>query len=94
MSRQIRRNGAPYQGILLLIAVLTALPALSIDMSLPALPDIVSAFGVSAASAQLSIGLFLVGFALAQPVCGPLSDRFGRRPVLLISLGIFAVAGL
>lgn len=78
----------------LLVAALTALPALSIDMSLPALPDLAEGFGVAAAGAQLSIGLFLLGFAAGQLACGPLSDRFGRRPVLLTGLGLFAAAGL
>lgn len=77
-----------------LIAALTALPALAIDMSLPGLPQIAGGLGASPASAQLTIGVFLAGFAVAQPVCGPLSDRFGRRPVLLAGLGLFALAGL
>ncbi|GAA0572769.1 multidrug effflux MFS transporter [Craurococcus roseus] len=77
-----------------LIAALTALPALSIDMGLPALPDLADAFGAGAGDAQLSIGLFLAGFAAAQLGCGPASDRFGRRPVLLAGLGLFAAAGL
>ena len=49
---------------------------------------------MSRRAAQLSIGLFLLGFALAQLACGPLSDRFGRRPVLLAGLGLFAAVGL
>lgn len=82
------------RGLTALIAALTALPALSIDMGLPALPDLADAFGAGAGHAQLSIGLFLVGFAAAQLGCGPASDRFGRRPVLLAGLGLFAAAGL
>jgi MFS transporter, DHA1 family, multidrug resistance protein len=82
------------RGLTALIAALTALPALSIDMSLPALPDLASSLSAEAGPAQLSIGLFLAGFALAQLACGPLSDRFGRRPVLLAGLGLFAAAGL
>lgn len=76
-----------------LIAWMTALPALAIDMSLPALPETAGGLGVGTASAQLTIGVFLVGFALAQLACGPLSDRLGRRPVLLAGLALFAVAG-
>jgi DHA1 family bicyclomycin/chloramphenicol resistance-like MFS transporter len=82
------------RGFTALVAALTALPALSIDMGLPALPELADGFGASAGDAQLSIGLFLLGFALAQLACGPLSDRFGRRPVLLAGLGLFAAAGL
>lgn len=80
-------------GLTVLIAALTALPALAIDMSLPALPDMARGLGVGMASAQLTISLFLAGFALAQLACGPLSDRLGRRPVLLAGLGLFALAG-
>lgn len=82
------------RGLTILVAALTALPALSIDMGLPALPAMAAAFGVGPEAAQLSIGLFLAGFAAAQLACGPLSDRFGRRPVLLAGLGLFAAAGL
>jgi MFS transporter, DHA1 family, multidrug resistance protein len=81
-------------GLTLLIAALTALPAMSIDMSLPALPDLAADLGIGSAAAQLSISLFLAGFAAAQLLCGSLSDRFGRRPVLLAGLRLFAATGL
>lgn len=78
----------------LLLAALTGLTALSIDMSLPALPQLQRAFGASAGSIQLTLSLFLVGYGVGQLVCGFLSDRFGRRPVLLAGLALFTVAGL
>src|SRR5258705_2889842 len=77
--------------------VLTAvvgLGALSIDMFLPSLPTIAAVFGADAAIAQLTVTLFLMAFAAAQLVYGPLSDRFGRRWVLIGGLGLYAVAGL
>src|SRR6185295_8942129 len=77
--------------------VLTAvvgLGALSIDMFLPSLPTIAAVFGAEAATAQLTVILFLMAFAVAQLVYGPLSDRFGRRWVLIGGLGLYAVAGL
>jgi DHA1 family bicyclomycin/chloramphenicol resistance-like MFS transporter len=77
--------------------VLTAvvgLGALSIDMFLPSLPTIAAVFGAEAATAQLTVTLFLMAFAAAQLVYGPLSDRFGRRWVLIGGLGLYAVAGL
>src|ERR671929_1196771 len=85
-----RRPGA----LTLLLAALTGLTALSIDMSLPAMPQLQQSFGAGVASVQLTLSIFLVGFALGQVVCGPLSDRWGRRPVLLAGLTLFTVAGL
>lgn len=77
-----------------LLAAMTGLTALAIDMSLPAMPQLQHAFGASTASVQLTLSLFLLGFACGQLVSGPLSDRIGRRPVLLAGLGLFTVAGL
>lgn len=77
-----------------LLAALTALTALSIDMSLPAMPQLQETFQAGVSSAQLTLSIFLLGFALGQLVCGPVSDRRGRRPVLLVGLGLFALAGL
>jgi drug resistance transporter, Bcr/CflA subfamily len=92
------REIAPLQGwaFTLLLAALTALTALSIDMSLPALPQLQRAFGGAgggAAGVQLTLSLFLVGYGIGQLVCGFLSDRYGRRPVLLGGLALFTVAG-
>src|SRR4051812_1561772 len=76
-----------------LLAALTALTSLSIDMSLPAMPQLQQAFHAGVSAAQLTLSVFLLGFALGQIVCGPVSDRRGRRPVLLVGLGLFALAG-
>jgi DHA1 family bicyclomycin/chloramphenicol resistance-like MFS transporter len=76
-----------------LLGALTALTALSIDMSLPALPALSRAFHAPPAEAQLTLTLFLIGYAVSQIVCGPLSDAFGRRRVLLAGLVVFTVAG-
>ncbi|HEV2864413.1 MAG TPA: multidrug effflux MFS transporter [Pyrinomonadaceae bacterium] len=77
----------------LLLAALTGLTALSIDMSLPAMPQLQQAFGAGVSAVQLTLSVFLAGFALGQVFCGPLSDRFGRRPVLVAGLALFTVAG-
>jgi DHA1 family bicyclomycin/chloramphenicol resistance-like MFS transporter len=76
------------------LAALTGTTALSIDMSLPAQPTLARVFGVSAETAQLTLSLFLVGFAIAQLLAGYLSDAFGRRPLLLWGLGLFTIAGV
>jgi DHA1 family bicyclomycin/chloramphenicol resistance-like MFS transporter len=78
----------------LMLGALAALPPLGIDMSLPALPSIAASLGTSAAAAGATLSIFLLGFAAAPLVFGPLSDRFGRRPVLLAGVTVFAAAGL
>ena len=78
----------------LILAALTGLAALSIDMSLPAMPQLQRTFGASVGAVQLTLSLFLIGFAIGQLACGVVADRTGRKPVLLAGLALFAVAGL
>lgn len=68
---------------------MASLVALSIDIYLPAIPIIMRQFSTSYGKVQLSIGLFLLGFGLSQLIYGPMSDKFGRRPVLIVGLGIY-----
>lgn len=76
------------------LAAMTAVTALSIDMSLPAQPTLAATFHVSSATAQLTLSVFLIGFACAQLITGYLSDAFGRRRVLLGGLALFTVSGV
>ncbi|HWL31170.1 MAG TPA: multidrug effflux MFS transporter [Xanthobacteraceae bacterium] len=78
----------------LLLAMLTGLGPLSMDMYLASLPAIGRILGASPAEVQLTISFYLAGFALSQVFYGPLSDRHGRRPVLLAALGVYVVATL
>lgn len=80
--------------VVILLTGLTGITPLSIDMPLAGLPAIAAAFGEPEAKAQLVVGVFLAGFAIAQLILGPTSDRFGRRPVLLVGLGVYSVMGL
>jgi DHA1 family bicyclomycin/chloramphenicol resistance-like MFS transporter len=80
-------------GFTIFLGALSALPPLSIDMGLPAFPTISAALGASSGSVGLTLSLFMLGFAVAQLVFGPLSDRYGRRPILLIGCGLFTLAG-
>src|SRR6201996_797889 len=76
----------------LLLSFLTALGPLSMDMYLPSLPEIAPSLNAPVLDAQLTISAYLFGFAVGQIFYGPISDRFGRKPVLLIAIVLYAVA--
>jgi len=76
------------------LALLTALGPLSTDMYLPSLPAITAGLGASTGQGQMTLSAFLLGFAAGQFFYGPVSDRVGRRPVLLFGLGLFTAASL
>lgn len=75
-----------------LIALLMSLTAMSIDIMLPALPLIGEHFQIANANdRQLVVGLYIVGLAIGQLIYGPLSDRFGRKWILVLGLGIYTI---
>lgn len=76
------------------LGMLTAIAPLSIDMYLPAMPDLADAFSVSAAHVQYSLSLFFVGLALGQLTYGPIADRYGRLPVLYFGICVYLAASL
>ncbi|HVA13068.1 MAG TPA: multidrug effflux MFS transporter [Stellaceae bacterium] len=76
-----------------LLGAQSMVSSLAVDMSLPALPAIAAGFDTTAARAQLTIGFYLLGYASGQLFYGPLSDRFGRRPMLLIGMTIYTLGG-
>ncbi|MFD6140789.1 multidrug effflux MFS transporter [Promicromonospora sp. NPDC060271] len=78
----------------IMLGALACLPALTVDMYLPALPQVASDLGTSDALAQLTVSCMLVGGALGQLVIGPLTDRFGRRLPLMIGLGMHVLVSL
>jgi DHA1 family bicyclomycin/chloramphenicol resistance-like MFS transporter len=77
-----------------LLAALTAVGPLTTDMYLPSLPDIARQLGASSAQVQLTISAYLIGFAGGQIIYGPVSDRHGRKPVLIAAIALYCVASL
>lgn len=80
--------------LLVMLGTVTALGALSIDLYLPAFPELARELGSSEAAVQLTLTACVVGLALGQVVAGPLSDAFGRRLPLVIGLGLWSLASL
>ncbi|EPO6661520.1 TPA: purine nucleoside transporter PunC [Klebsiella aerogenes] len=84
----------PGKGFLVWLGGLSVLGFLATDMYLPAFAAIQQDLNTSAASVSASLSLFLAGFAIGQLFWGPLSDRYGRKPILLAGLAIFALGCL
>ncbi|MEU4082283.1 Bcr/CflA family drug resistance efflux transporter [Streptomyces venezuelae] len=78
--------------VTLVLGGLTALPPLSMDMYLPALPEVTGALAAPAATIQLTLTACLAGMALGQLVVGPMSDKWGRRRPLLIGMVVYVLA--
>jgi DHA1 family bicyclomycin/chloramphenicol resistance-like MFS transporter len=82
------------RGLVVLIALLSAFVPLSTDLYLPALPGMGDYFGVSAGLTNLTLILFFLFFSLGLLFWGPLSDKYGRRPVLLAGLALYIAASI
>ena len=78
--------------LLALLAALVALGPLSVDMYLPAMPLMMRALNTDIGHMHLTLSSYLSGFALFHLACGPLADRFGRKPILTIGTGVFVIA--
>lgn len=77
-----------------LVVALTSLGPLSTDFYLPALPAIARALDTDSAGVQLTLSVYLLGFGAGQLLVGPLSDRFGRRPVMLWGMLVFVLSSV
>ncbi len=80
--------------VVLFLAMLLGLQPITTDLYLPALPGLTQQLGASMPQAQLTLSALLLAFGLSQIVWGPLSDRFGRRPVLLIGMVAYVAASI
>lgn len=80
--------------IVLLLSLLLGLQPITTDLYLPALPVLTAGFGAPMQQAQLTLTALLLAFGVSQLAWGPLSDRFGRRPILLIGLGAYVLAAV
>jgi MFS transporter, DHA1 family, multidrug resistance protein len=77
-----------------LLAALSAIGPLTTDMYLPSLPDIARQLNASTAEAQFTISAYLIGFAIGQIFYGPVSDRHGRKPILIAAIALYCIASL
>ena len=85
---------APRRALFAVIIAGTAIGPMSMHILLPSMPGMQRIFATDFSTVQLTLTLYLVGFAVAQLAYGPLSDRFGRRPMLLAGLALFLVGSL
>ena len=81
-------------GLLALLMAMTGIGPVSLNMLVPALPNLISELQTDIGTVQLTLSLFLLSLATAQLLLGPMSDRFGRRPVVLCGLSLSAIASL
>ena len=80
--------------VVLVLALLLGTQPVTTDLYLPALPALTASFGASMAQAQLTLSALLLAFGCSQLLWGPLSDRFGRRPILLSGLAAYVAASV
>lgn len=78
--------------VILILGLLTAIGPLSIDMYLPAFPDIAKSLNTTVAAVMLSLSSFFIGISVGQLIYGPLLERFGRKTPLYFGLTIYAMA--
>lgn len=80
--------------VVFILALLMGIQPVTTDLYLPALPAIAEGFGATMAQAQYTLSALLLAFGVSQLIWGPLSDRFGRKPVLLAGLSLYTFAAV
>jgi DHA1 family bicyclomycin/chloramphenicol resistance-like MFS transporter len=91
-KREERASGRMPRRLLALLIAMTGVGSLSLNILVPAIPSLVAKFATDPANVQLTVSLYLMGLAVAQLVFGPLSDRIGRRPAVLMGLALATIA--
>ena len=94
MDTARRTVGIPAWVVVTALGLLTGLQPLTTDMYLPALPQLQQGLGLSPASAQWTLSVLILAFGIGQLVWGPVSDRFGRQPVLRWGLGLYTLSSV
>ncbi|MEQ1535596.1 MAG: multidrug effflux MFS transporter [Burkholderiaceae bacterium] len=84
----------PQSTVVFILALLMGIQPVTTDLYLPALPTIAEGFGASMAQAQFTLSALLLSFGISQLIWGPLSDRYGRKPILLAGLSMYTFAGV
>ena len=87
-------SAAQSKVMLLLLVAMTGIAPISLYMLVPALPLLATTFGRDISVAQMTVSLYMVGIAGSMIIMGPLSDRYGRRPVLLVGLSLMVLASV
>ncbi|MBV8700392.1 MAG: MFS transporter, partial [Bradyrhizobium sp.] len=90
----VAKDAATSRVMLMLLVVMTGIAPVSLYLLVPALPKLATTFGRDISIAQMTVSLYMVGIACSQIIMGPLSDRFGRRPVLLAGLSLMVAASI
>lgn len=80
--------------VVLVLSLLLGLQPVTTDLYLPALPALTESFAASMAQAQLTLTALMLAFGVSQLIWGPLSDRFGRRPILLLGMSAYVLASV
>jgi MFS transporter, DHA1 family, multidrug resistance protein len=93
-ERSAKRQARTPWRLLALLVAMSGISSLSLNILVPAIPSLVAKFATEPANVQLTVSLYLMGLAFAQLVFGPLSDRFGRRPVVLAGLALASTAAI
>src|SRR5579871_3696105 len=87
-------NLATSKLMLMLLVVMTGVAPISLYMLVPALPVLAKTFDSSISLAQMTVSMYMVGIACSQLIMGPLSDKYGRRPVLLGGVSLMVLASI